>query len=58
MVEAFLKRAEACGRGALVNEIGRTLSAITAESWEVFRALGLPRLTPTVVKGAVGSRRR
>jgi hypothetical protein len=32
MVEAFLRRAEACGRGALVNEIGRTLSAITAET--------------------------
>ena len=40
MVEAFLRRAEACGRGALVNEIGRTLSAITAETWGVFEHWG------------------
>jgi hypothetical protein len=39
MVEAFLRRAEACGRGALVNEIGRTLSAITAETWEAFSSI-------------------
>ena len=34
MVEALLRRVEACDRGALVNEIGWTLSAITAEMWE------------------------
>jgi hypothetical protein len=58
MVEAFLRRAEACGRGALVNQIGGTFSAITAKTWGGFRALRLPRLTPTALKGAVGSQRR
>jgi hypothetical protein len=40
MVEAFLRRAEACGRGALVNQIGGTFSAITAKTWGVFEHCG------------------